>query len=248
MKDKTRLYDYYLSRNPLAYDKYAVLDFGKIYLQFDSYFNRFLPKDRQAKILDLGCGSGAFVSWLHAKGYENVEGVDISQEQIDTGTKRDVKNLKCVNALEFLRDHKDEYALISAHDLIEHFEKEEILCLLNLIFEALGKGGSVLVSTVNAESLFSARHRYYDFTHEVGFTPHSLSQVLYFTGFTDVKVFPKEPYVHGLKSAVRWLLWKGIKQLICFYLLVETGSRGFGVYTEVMYGVGRKMTKDETSK
>jgi hypothetical protein len=101
-------------------------------------------------------------------------------------------------------------------------------------------GGNVLISTVNTESLFSARHRYYDFTHEVSFTPHSLSQVLYFTGFADVRVFPKEPYVHGVKSAVRWLLWKGIKQFIRFYLLVETGSSGDGVYTQTMYAVGRK--------
>ena len=98
----------------------------------------------------------------------------------------------------------------------------------------------MLISTLNAESLFSARIRYSDFTHEVSFTPHSLSQVLYFTGFTDVKVFPKEPYVHGAKSVVRWLLWKGIKQFIRFYLLVETGSSGDGVYTQTMYAVGRK--------
>ncbi len=248
MKNKTRLYDYYLTRNPLAYDKYAVSDFEKIYPQFTAYFSRFLPEDKQAKILDIGCGSGAFVSWLHAKGYENAEGVDLSQEQIGTGTKRGVKSLRCVDAFEYLKGRQDEYALISAHDLIEHFEKEKILCLLNLVLEALQSGGAVLASTVNAESLFSARHRYYDFTHEIGFTPHSLSQVLYFTGFRDVEVFPKEPYVHGLKSAARWLLWKGMKQLIRFYLLVETGSGGFEVYTEVMYGVGRKMTKDETSK
>ncbi len=98
----------------------------------------------------------------------------------------------------------------------------------------------MLISTVNAESLFSTRHRYYDFTHEVGFTPHSLSQVLYFTGFTDMRIFPKEPYIHGLKSAVRWFLWKGMKQLIRFYLLVETGSAGHGVYTQVMYAIGVK--------
>ncbi len=141
MKNKTRLYDYYLTRNPLAYDKYAVLDFGKIYPQFDSYFRRFLPNDAQVKILDLGCGSGAFVSWLHAKGYENAEGIDVSREQIHTGTKRGVKSLECADVFEYLKDREGEYALISAHDLIEHFEKEEILCLLNLIFKALQRGG-----------------------------------------------------------------------------------------------------------
>jgi hypothetical protein len=55
-----------------------------------------------------------------------------------------------------------------------------------------------------------------------------------------VGVFSKEPVVHGIKSAVRWALWKVIKQFIEFYLLVETGSAGGGVYTQVMYAVGRK--------
>lgn len=104
--------------------------------------------------------------------------------------------------------------------------------------------GVVLISTMNAESLFSTRIRYSDFTHEVGFTPDSLSQVLHFIGFTDAKVFPKGPYVHGLKSAVRWVLWRSIKQLIRFYLLVETGSVGSGVYTETMYVIAHKKQKE----
>lgn len=240
MIDKTRLYDYYLSRNPLAYKKYAVLDFEEIYPQFDSYFSRFLPVDRQAKILDLGCGSGAFVSWLYTKGYENAEGIDVSQEQIDTGINRGVKSLKWVVTFEYLKGRQDEYVLISAHDLIEHFEKEGILCLLNLIFEALQRGGNVLVLTLNTELLFSSRTKYSHFTHEIGFTPHSLSRVLYFTGFRDVKIFPKEPYVHGLRSAVRWVLWTGIKQFARLYLSVEAESTGSGVYTQVMYGIGSK--------
>lgn len=68
----------------------------------------------------------------------------------------------------------------------------------------------------------------------------SVSQVLRVTGFKVVGVFAKEPVVHGVKSAVRWVLWKIIKQFIKLYLTVETGSAGYGVYTQVMYAVGRK--------
>lgn len=156
------------------------------------------------------------------------------------GKEYEIKNLRRGHVFTFLGHKEEVYDLISAHDLIEHFEKNRILVLLELIYKALKSGGTVLISTLNAESLCSARYRYGDFTHEVGFTPHSLPQVLYFTGFTDVRVFPKEPYVHGLKSIVRWFLWRGTKQFVRFYLLVETGSSGNGVYTQTMYAVGRK--------
>ncbi len=121
MKDKIRLYNYYLSRNPFAYDKYAVLDFGKIYPQFESYFSPFLAKDRQAKILDLGCGSGAFVSWLHTKGYENAEGIDVSREQIHTRTKRGVKSLECADAFEYLKDLKGKFSAVAPKALGPRF-------------------------------------------------------------------------------------------------------------------------------
>ena len=236
-----QIYTRYLSSCPENLQKYRFSSFEQQFSMFEVYFGRLIPQNKKAKILDLGCGSGAFVAWLQSKGYKGVEGIDISPEQIGAGKKYGVKNLRRGDVLAFLGDKEEVYDLISAHDLIEHFEKDRILALLELIHKALKSGGGkLLISTLNAESLFSARHRYSDFTHEVGFTPHSLCQILYFTGFKHVKIFPKGPYVHGLKSAMRWLLWRGMKQFIRFYLLVETGSSGDGVYTQTMYAVGRK--------
>lgn len=240
MNTSEKFYDNYLSKNPRNFEKYALLDFTSIYHSFESYYAKFLPIDKEAKMVDLGCGSGAFVSWLQSKGYKNVEGIDISKEQIDAGIKHGVQDLRRADVFEYFDDYKEAFALISAHDVMEHFKKDKILSLLTLIFEALQPAGVVLISTANAESIFSARIRYFDFTHEVAFTPHSLMQVLHFVGFEDVKIFPKVPCIHGLKSAVRWSLWKIIEHFIKFYLMVETGSTGNGVYTQVMYAVGRK--------
>lgn len=244
MDHKQQIYARYLSSCPDNLLKYRFSSFDQQFLMFEAYFGRLIPRNKKANILDLGCGSGAFVAWLQSKGYKSVEGIDISPEQIDAGKAHRVKNLRQQDVFAFLEAKEEVYDLISAHDLIEHFEKDRVLALLELIYKALKPGGNVLISTLNAESIFSARHRYSDFTHEVGFTPHSLSQVLYFTGFRDVKIFPKEPYVHGVKSAVRWVLWRSIKQLIRFYLLVEAGSVESGVYTETMYVIAHKKQKE----
>lgn len=134
----------------------------------------------------------------------------------------------------------EHYDLIIAHNIIEHFTKQEIKEIIDLVYKALRKSGVFVASTPNAESLFSSRIRCSDFTHEIAFTPTSLSMVLRLSGFNDIKIFPKEPYIHGIKSLFRWILWKTIKQLIKFYLLVETGEIGYGVYTQVIYVVGEK--------
>ena len=239
MQSKQTFYDQYLSKNPCNYEKYALLDFASTYRRFEHYYAGFLPTDK-ARIVDLGCGSGAFVSWLQSKGYENVEGIDISQEQIDAGIEHGVKNLKRADVFEYLKDCKEAFALVCAHDLVEHFEKDEILRLLSLIFQALHQGGVLLISTPNAGSLFGQRIMYGDFTHETHLTPASLFQILHFAGFTHVKVFPKEPVIHGVKSLARWTLWKVIKQFIRLYLLIVTGSAGHGCYTPVMYAIGVK--------
>jgi len=97
-----------------------------------------------------------------------------------------------------------------------------------------------LVSTPNAESIFSARIRYSDFTHEIAFTPTSLSMILRLAGFNDIKILSKEPYRHGMKSLIRWMMWKIIHLIIKWYFLIETGSSGSGVYTQTMYAICTK--------
>ena len=61
-----------------------------------------MPEDKKAKIIDLGCGNGGFVYWLQQIGYQNAEGIDISAEQIETGQKLGIKNIKQADIKEFL--------------------------------------------------------------------------------------------------------------------------------------------------
>ena len=45
-------------------------------------FGPHLPADRDAKILDLGCGCGYFLHFLRTEGYTNVLGIDSSADQL----------------------------------------------------------------------------------------------------------------------------------------------------------------------
>ncbi|HDY67069.1 MAG TPA: class I SAM-dependent methyltransferase [Candidatus Scalindua sp.] len=118
---------------------------------FEAHFGHLIPQRKRVKIPDLVCGSGAFVSWLQSKGYKSVGDIDISPEQIYVGKECKVKNLRRGYVFTFLGDKEEGYDAIAAHDLIEHFEKNRILALLELIYRALKSGGKC--------AYFNCQHR-----------------------------------------------------------------------------------------
>src|SRR5205085_2228771 len=61
--------------------------------------------------------------------------------------------------------------------------KQETIDFLLICHAALRQGGQLWISTFNAQGIFSSATRYGDFTHESGFTPASMAQVLHATGF-----------------------------------------------------------------
>jgi 2-polyprenyl-3-methyl-5-hydroxy-6-metoxy-1,4-benzoquinol methylase len=221
---------------------YGEVTIDRIKSQFSTWkwcYGRCLPLDKSAKILDLGCGNGGFLYFLRSLGYENSTGIDISIEQIEVAKKLGINGVECTDIMNFLRDEKGSYDLIFARDVLEHMTKGEILEALKAICEAIKVNGVFVTQVPNGECVFSGRMRYGDFTHEQAFTKNSLGQVLRLTGFTKVAFYPTGPVPHGLKSTVRFFLWKMIEKLLQFYMLVETGS-GDGIYTQNIIAVARK--------
>lgn len=113
--------------------------------------------------------------------------------------------------------------MIIALDVIEHYNKSELLTLLDAVCGTLKDTGVFLVQTPNANGPFGARHRYSDFTHELAFTPSSLSQALRIAGFKRIEFAPVAPIFHGIVSLIRWCAWKIIQLPLVVYLAIETG-------------------------
>lgn len=203
------------------------------------YFRRFLPAGTSARILDLGCGDGVFVAFLRHSGYQHVEGVDISAEQVALSRKLGVPGITCGDFFEYLKDREGAYDLVFARDVIEHLTKDEVLDAFDAVHRALREGGLFVVQVPNGESPLAGRIRYGDFTHQLSFTRTSLRQVFAATGFADFSCFPAGPAPVGLKSAVRFALWKGLEYLFRFYLLVETGSSQ-GIASQTVIAAGAK--------
>jgi 2-polyprenyl-3-methyl-5-hydroxy-6-metoxy-1,4-benzoquinol methylase len=195
------------------------------------HFGRVLPSDKEASILDIGCGDGGFVLFLQTEGFRRAGGIDVSPEQIETGRSMGIDNIECIDFRDHLPGKVEVYDCIVARDVLEHFTRQEIFDILALVHGALRPGGRFIAQVPNGEGIFHASILYGDFTHEIAFTRSSLQQVCQNTGFGRLDCYPAGPAPKDALSAVRWLLWQLIVLKTRVYKLVETGS-GRGIFTQ----------------
>ncbi len=170
----------------------------------------------------MGSGYGEFLYFLQRQGYDKAAGVELDPKQVEIGRSLGVRNLTCGDARQLLQESLGQLDFISAIDVLEHFPKEKALELLNLIYAALRPGGRFLCQVPNAATFYLPLF-YMDFTHETPFAPSSLKQALEMAGFVNVRVSGMGPVVHGVKSAVRFVLWKLIEACLRFVQTVEAG-------------------------
>jgi SAM-dependent methyltransferase len=174
-------------------------------------------------ILELGCGPGYFLEFLRTAGFVNVQGIDLSEEQVKIAK---IKNLdvKSIDVFNYLQHNKELFNAIIAIDFIEHFTKEEAMTLAKLLYNSLENNGILIIQTPNGQGLFPNQVIYGDLTHQTVFTPESLRQLLTFPGFTDFKFAETGPVGKNLYGNIRLVLWKLIKKLANGIRKIETGK------------------------
>ena len=234
MDYRKRFYDNYVSRQvrPGGTEPTAT-DYDLWARGAERRFAGWLPADRSAPVLDMGCGAGNFLFTLAKLGYNDLTGVDLSPEQV-TLARRWCPGAKIIegDVFDVLRANPARFALISGLDIIEHFRKEEVLTFLELVHEALQPGGRLILQTPNAASPFVGSVAYSDFTHEWFYSPRGLERVLRMTGFCEYECRESGPFAHGFTSWARALLWGLVRSGLKFYDLIEVGG-GDDVYTRV---------------
>lgn len=235
------IYEYYLGKSLNINEFIANLNTTTSNNQFKAWWGRFLPKNLDHPILDLGCGWGGFLAFLQSQGYTDLTGVDSSPQQVEIAHCLGLKNVSVGDIFDELNSHKDYYVCISAFNVLEHLDKDQILPFLRAAKDALRSDGCLLLELPNANSLFGSRTRYWDFTHELSFTPTSLSQLFEVVGFHKVQFRERGPVAHGIKSGIRSFLWQGIRNLLMLYLLIEQGSPGRKIFTQDMHAIAYKI-------
>ncbi len=231
---RDRIYETYATSfqgAPELFDVVAAERWGNAY---DYYFRDWLPKDKDARVIEVACGGGRFLHFLKSRGFGEIAGVDISPQQVLLALQV-IRDVQEGNAIEILEGHRSNYDLIVGLDIVEHFNKIEALRFLDACLTALRPGGRLILQTPNAESPWGSASRYGDFTHEIGFSPNAISTLLKFVGFRsiDVREMGPVPFGYSASSTIRAGGWALIRTGLKLWNLIEMGHPGSGVFTRV---------------
>jgi SAM-dependent methyltransferase len=185
-----------------------------------------LPRRYDLRIVDLGCGHGALIHALAEAGYQDVHGVDVSEEQICLARALGIANVTCEKIGSFLsRPENRSFDVVFLMDVLEHLTRPEALELTSAIKGVLNPGGRCILHVPNGGGIFGMRVRYGDLTHELAFTESSAQQIFRAAGFQRVRSFEDVPVVHGMLSLLRWVVWHIMTAPWRVLLAAETGRR-----------------------
>ncbi len=169
--------------------------YRSFYKFYKSNYLKYMPRDREARILVVSCGPGYFVSMLTSEGYHNVLGIDSDPVKIGYARR---KNLNCrvERAVAHLCGPIGQYNAIFCEQELNHLTKEEIVMFLRLCWSSLDEGGTLIVHSLNgANPITGAEALAQNFDHYNTFTEYTLRQVLAYCGLSDIKIIPLNLYV-----------------------------------------------------
>ncbi len=182
----------------------------------------YLNKNQTADILEIGCGFGSFIKAAKDKGFQKVEGIDLSEEQVNVAHQLGLNEVRQGDLFEAMPENGDRDAIVGI-DIIEHFSKDELMQLLASCKAHLKPGGFVLFRTPNMDAPLSSVYAHADFSHEVFLNKSSALQLLRAAGFERVEVYPS--LIHNaspLKEVIRKILWS-LKLIQCKLVLYASG-------------------------
>jgi 2-polyprenyl-3-methyl-5-hydroxy-6-metoxy-1,4-benzoquinol methylase len=223
-----------------AYNRYRndrVLDSSRMASTYDRRLTHVIRPEKNWSCLDVACGYGNFLAYLSAKGVSDFVGIDTSEATTRVACRLFGEHrVQRTNAFDYLASHRNCFDLVSALDFIEHMTKDECYELLDKALDALKPNGLLLLRTPNANGLFGMATRYADITHELCFTPTSISDVLSGSGFTVRAIWEDHGRATTALQLFHWVAWHCVRFVIRCVNAAESGSWGDGILTRNMCG------------
>jgi SAM-dependent methyltransferase len=126
-------------------------------------------------VLEIGCGAGDALKAIAKRGFP-IEGTDLCPANVEQ-LSRQGYNVTGDDLLQGDRWRVAEFDTIVMMGVIEHFEKDELLEVVDRLYAMLRPGGCVVLTTQNMDAFSGAHQLYMDLTHGVGFTRESLCEL-----------------------------------------------------------------------
>jgi 2-polyprenyl-3-methyl-5-hydroxy-6-metoxy-1,4-benzoquinol methylase len=190
---------------------------GDYQASFHSLVSSFPESSR---ILDIGCGLGFLLFWLHRSSFGKFQltGIDVSPSQLALARKHLPEHVMLFeqDAATFLENKSRTFCAVFCTDILEHIEDDnELLQLMQLIRNSLEPGGTIICQVPNMANLTSLQLRYIDLTHTRGFTGSSLLQLLECSGFQDCRVINRygADFTQRIRMSVEKLLHRVVYRI-----------------------------------
>lgn len=183
-------------------------DFYKTYSRFKAYERMDLrPKhirwydrefwepakcDASKSVLEIGCGTGHFLSYLKHKGVETFQGIDLDEKVKEHLADGIAEHVQITDVWDFLEQSAGSASFgasfdrIVMLDVLEHFSAFEAAKLLQGLKGILAGDGLLVIRVPNVASPWGHQHQYGDLTHKTAYTPDSLRQLALASGYEAV--------------------------------------------------------------
>ncbi len=219
LKYREVIYNNYFSNqvNKLEVDHVALLAQQAAHNHLE--LMHLLPANKNAKIVDLGCGFGTFVKPAMDAGYLNVFGYDISQEQVAVAHKLGLDNIYHCSIDDFF-NKGEKVDIIVGLDIIEHFTKDELIAFLSNVKNHLNRGGKAIFRTPNMDASQTSVFAFGDISHEVFLNKSSALQLFNSIGFRNTEIegglVRNSNFIKETIRKIGWFTFKLLKKIELF--------------------------------
>ena len=187
---------------------------------YDRNYRSLLPSDRKAAILDIGCGQGDFVRYLHRLGYRNITAIDIDEKAIAALQGLDgVKSYRVEIGRELPADLAGPWDTIIAKQMIYYLDRREAAAFVRSLAQSLAASGRVIVETFNGSLLSSRFTEQKDPAILTAYTELGLKRLLEWNGLVVQRMFGADPGSGTLYRVLR-SIWFRLYRLL---LILERG-------------------------
>jgi 2-polyprenyl-3-methyl-5-hydroxy-6-metoxy-1,4-benzoquinol methylase len=241
MDERGVLFDDYLTKH-LSHTGYSHLQRKRRKATLLHNYKHLLPENKFANILDIGPGYGELLELLAIDlGYKSVMTVDLSAEVVEHCNSLVPGSSSLVNdTCDFLDTHPNKFDCIFLVHILEHIPKDKVIPFLASISKALSTTGRIIVEVPNMNNPFTGvAMRYNDFTHEVGFTELSLSQVFKMTGLSNIHIAEVKPPVNRAIKILQVMV-QSLMKLGMYLIFKSYRMPGNSMFSLSIYGTAIK--------
>jgi 2-polyprenyl-3-methyl-5-hydroxy-6-metoxy-1,4-benzoquinol methylase len=147
-------------------------------IELEINYAAWLPQERNAAILDCGCGDGRLLRFLSAKGYVSLQGVDRDPSSIAAIGPLSGCKVDCVEVdLDYLRSQRGRFKLIVCKQMIYYIDRSEIIAFMAALKDALCNDGVLIIEFFNGSLLSSRLTELKDPFIRTAYTEHSMRRI-----------------------------------------------------------------------